>query len=699
MSPQSVYNPEALVEGSTAAIDDQEDVLSDRASNPSSEQNNDPSSIAAESPINQRLSLKESLGYGGLFGVIGGTLFILGLFGFLTFLWFGHGSEPEAADSTSLWRFIALNNYFSRTITICSVALRFAVSIQAAICTSMIAALILEKYGAQKHQVAWFSIIRSLNDGPVNLGRLLLSAKLRSNLLHVESWLTFLVIVVTLALQFSSTLLLSDINSFVIIGGLNKTKFGDVFGFNGEDQEVPFFASLEPIQFLLQHPVYAIFGEVQAGFDATPNNNGVSDTGLVQRSLLPILEADERRSVRKAEGTTMVMSSRSSCIRPRINAKYYTRHLSGHIYRSIEGTVDYDMSFESAGVTWGSLCNDIGCGVVAFDCVIPDSSITDSGWHTTACVLDNYLYRNATLPVINWDPEDGPWSMNATIALIITTNNTESQDWAGVANETTYRMGSQNFFNITLCSLAFRIDRFHTSMVAASPLREPQTQFSLVSSASHSTTDVQGFMGVKIPQGSHSDRKILDLEILGAPEDRPESLASMLVTAPWGTTTIIIFLQYVPSPGGVFLLLCYFCRLDRGYSVNNEIGLLFSDTVTETGRAANAFLSLMTTLFISVYYEYLGSLQEPRPCSTNVHLICVIIITALYVTQIQHSRHGNVWHTIAQLSGDDITDVLREAHDSSDAAVERALKSQHDNNQHLKIGRQEKTGRVEVIVD
>ncbi|TRX96841.1 hypothetical protein FHL15_002147 [Xylaria flabelliformis] len=158
----------------------------------------------------------------------------------------------------------------------------------------------------------------------------------------IESWLTFLVIVVTLSLQFSSTLLFSDINGFVIIGDLENNKFGDVVP---SDEIDTLHARHNTAQYILQHPVYAAFGEVQAGFNATPNNNGVSDTGLVQRSLIPILEADTRCSVRKAEGTTMVVSSRSSCIRPQNNAKYYTERGFEDISRSIAGTVDYDMSF------------------------------------------------------------------------------------------------------------------------------------------------------------------------------------------------------------------------------------------------------------------------------------------------------------------------------------------------------------------
>ncbi|TGJ84433.1 hypothetical protein E0Z10_g4302 [Xylaria hypoxylon] len=744
LSSQQNHDPESFVEGSVTSIDNEGEILGNQESHPLSEENSNAFSVAEEPPTDQRLSLKQSLGYGGLFGVIGGSLWVLGIFGFLTFLWFGHGSAPEAANATSLWRFIALHNYFPQTITICSVALRVAVGIQATICTSMIASLILEKHGAQKRDVAWLSIMRSLNGGPHKLGSLLLSKRSLTDLLRIETWLTFLVIVVTLALQFSSTLLLSDINKFVILGDLNNTEFGDTFLYKEGD----FAATAIELEFITQPPVYAAFGEVQAGFDATPNESGLSDTGLIQRSLLPIPETDARVSVRKAEGTTIVMSSHSSCIRPRMSAKYgidfYTFGDKAVVGR-IVGAVDYNASFQDAGVPSNSLCSDAGCETVGFSCTIPTRDYNNTDWQTISCLFGGVL--GAVNPSKNypvWNPADGPWSLNSSVVLVITTNM-GNEDWMGVPSDTLLPVGSpyqewQSYdtglghFNITLCSTGFSLGRFHTSMVAPRFVQEPQNKF-VRTSSTHNTTDVRALMGVKIPQGNHMDRNILDLEILGAPEDPPgSSQASELlefelfgnVTMAKLTLVLMEFIIYLQSSPGFFanqsMTLCYFCSAN-GYAVNPEISLLFSDTVAETGRAANALLSLMTTIFASVYYAYLDTLQVPHaarvvtttivetpgPCSTNgcpgyvtvstlilLHVICVVTTAALYVTQIRYSRYGNVWHTVAQLRGDDLTVVLTEGHDASDSVIERSLKLKYEN-QPLKVGRQRTTGRVEVI--
>ncbi|KAI3321863.1 hypothetical protein HD806DRAFT_502159 [Xylariaceae sp. AK1471] len=696
-------------------------------------------------PPDQLLPLRESLGLHGLFGVIGGSLWILGIFGFLTFLWFGQGSSPEAADATRLWRFIALHNFFPQTITLCALALRVGVSFQAVVCTSMIAAIMLEKHGAQRRQVAWLSVMRSINDGPRKLGGLLLSSKSLTVFGRMETWLTLLLIIVTLALQFSSTLLLSDINDFIIVGDLNTTQLGDLILYKDKD----FHVEAIGLQFITQPPVNAAFGEAQASFNATPDASGLSNTGLIQRSLLPIPGSDARASVRKVEGTSVVMASQSACIRPRISAVYSADSYDiseKDIFGDIVGTVDYKSSFEAAGVTSSSLCNDTGCEDAAFECPIPSG---DTGWQTITCLFDGVVGGRGPAnfdPI--WDPADGPWSRNASIVLVITTNM-DYKNWGEIANRNTstlpagkpyqewqsYEIGTGLFVNISLCSSGFSLGRFHTSMTTPGPIHEPRTNL-VLTSKTYSTTDIQNFMGVNEPQGSHLDRNVLDLEILGTPVgDTGSSPASQPASfsAIGGNTTVgrlttavmelVMYYQLVPAfQPNVSLSLCYFCTTN-GYSVNPEISLLFSDIVSETGRAANALLSLTMTVFTSVYYTYLSTLQvhqdarivattivqAPGPCSTKgcpgfssvvtllfVHLLYVAVITIVYVRQVRYSRYGNIWHTISQLAGDGLTDILKEANHSSDAAVERVVSAEYRDSP-VKVSRRRGSGHVEVI--
>ncbi|KAI0514355.1 hypothetical protein F5B22DRAFT_237310 [Xylaria bambusicola] len=702
-------------------------------------------SAAPTQPIDQLLPVAESLSRMGLFCIVGGSLWILGAFGFLTFLWFGHGSK-EAADATKLWRFIALHHYFPQAITLYTLALRVAVSFQAVVCTSMIAAIVLEKHGIQRTQVAWLSVMRGINNGPLKLCGLLVSSNGIATLLRrVELWLLFLIVIVTSALQFSSTLLLSDLKDFTIVGDLNLTQFNDILLYDKDD----FHVEALGLQFISQSPVYAVFGEAQANFNATPSPNGLSDTGLIQRSLLPIPASSARSSVRKVEATSVVMTSQSACIRPQINATYnntlfYDIDVSD-VFGYISGTVDYKRSFDNAEVKRSSLCDtDTGCEDVAFECPIPSGTTGD--WQTVTCLIDGLVGGGGPAnfdPI--WDSAGGVWSPNASVVLVITTNM-DYKDWRAATNSTlptgspyhewqSYEIGTSQFVNISLCASGFSLGRFHTLMTAPGPLREPQTDL-VLTSRTYSTTDVQRFMGVSEPQQSHFDRQILDLDILGAPTSdlRESSPASQLVnystvgdvmTVGRLTTAVLeVIMYYQLTPGfqpNVSMSLCYFCTTN-GYSVNPEISLLFSDVVSRTGRAANALLSLTTIIFASVYYTYLSTLQvrqdgrivavttvsAPGPCSKGInscsgyasvttllaiHLLCVAVITVVYVRQIRYSRHGNIWHTISQLTGDGLTDVFKEAQHASDADVERIV----DKDYKVKVGRRRAGGPVEAV--
>ncbi|KAI1422056.1 hypothetical protein F5Y12DRAFT_800186 [Xylaria sp. FL1777] len=696
-----------------------------------------PSSPTAES-LDQLLPVTESLGRSGLCCIIGGSLWILGTFGFITFLWFGHGSN-EAADATKLWRYIALHSLFPQAITLCALALRIAVSFQAVICTSMVAAIVLEKHGIQRTQVAWLSLC----------GLLVWSNSIAVLLRRIEIWFLLLMVLVTSALQFSSTLLLSDITDFTIVGDLNLTQFNDILVYDKED----FFVEDLGLLFISKPPVYAVFGEAQASFNTTPTVNGLSDTGLIQRSLLPIPGSNARSSVRKVEATSVVMTSQSSCIRPHISAVYNVEIYDideSDTFGSIAGTVNYDRTFKGAEIKESSLCSDMdtGCEDVAFECPIP-SGIT-GGWQTVTCLFDGLVGAGGP-PNLDpiWDPADGVWSRNASVVLVITTNM-DYKDWMGITNRSTlpvgkpyqewqsYEIGTGQFVNISLCSSGFSLNRLHTLMSAPGPLREPQTDLVLTSRA-YSTVDVQTYMGVSEPQQSHYNRHILDLEILGAPtkaiggsspDSQPAyvSLVGGNMTVGRLTTAIIELVMYYQLTSGFHpnasMSLCYFCTTN-GYSVNPEISLLFNDIVSETGRAADALLSFTTIIFASVYYTYLSTFRvrqdasivsittvlAPGPCFVQangcsgyasvtallfMHILCVAVIAIVYVRQVRYSRYKNIWHTISQLTGDGLADMLKEAQHASDAEVERTVDKEYQNCK-VKVGRQQAGGPVGAI--
>lgn len=216
----------------------------------------------------------------------------------------------------------------------------------------MVAALLLERLAVPRSQVARASVMRGINDGPLKLLMLMLSYKRKMShiLCHLEAWLIFSVALATLALQFSSTILLSDMHSFVMIGDLNTTTVNSLFAYPQGQNMALFQAGI-----ITGAPVYPLFGEVPTPHNSNPDDRGFSDTGLTQRGLLPMPDSNTRTSIREYDGMGMTMSSRVACMRPVItDALLYRDYVN---FGQLQGVLDYGQSLEEARPGTGPLCN------------------------------------------------------------------------------------------------------------------------------------------------------------------------------------------------------------------------------------------------------------------------------------------------------------------------------------------------------
>lgn len=110
--------------------------------------------VAASQPhVSAILPIKQSLGLSGSIVIIGGTIGLLGVYAFLTFLWFGYGTKSRAANATWAWRQIALKGYMEQVISLAALVLTVIISLHATVCTSMTAALVLEKRSVPQAKV------------------------------------------------------------------------------------------------------------------------------------------------------------------------------------------------------------------------------------------------------------------------------------------------------------------------------------------------------------------------------------------------------------------------------------------------------------------------------------------------------------------------------------------------------------------
>ncbi|KAI3341995.1 hypothetical protein F4824DRAFT_270918 [Ustulina deusta] len=693
------------------------------------------------------LSLKQSLGITGCVSILGGHIVLVGVIVFLSFLWFGHGSAPEGAEATELWRTIATRGWMIRAITLSALVLRFIVSVQAAVCTSMIAAIVLEQRRVRRSQAAWFSIMRSLNDGPRQLIQMMVSSGTVRILFEVEFWLIVLVALTGLGLQFTSTILLGDLRNGPVIGDVNSTQVKSLLSYD-KASSVTFVSDLT---WATRSPIYSVYGEVSSQFDASTDSHGRSDTGVIQRGFLPFVGSENRTSIRSFQGNTMVMSSRAMCIQPNVS----NVHISESAFGGLLGTVHYQSSLRAAGLD-DSACDSYNCRDRAFGCFFPTQGTVDgeaddyNDWQSSFCLISGEEINNhSQSSESRWEPADNLWSHNSTVWLVMSTNmgmsdyenlddslfNTQespAQEWSS------FRLSSGRSLNITLCFTGFDLQRSSVKMATSGILHEPKTDWSFVQ-VEYNTTDAQNYI---LPSSSldHVERGLLDLDILGDPEDGgadspanaitpfkedPDTNATVKELTVWLMTAAIYDAINI-GPNETFRG-CYNC-IFQGVSTHPEVGMLFTDIVSTTKHASMALQSFMTILATTIYETYMSSLSGlqdvrltrtafvpiPGPCDDNtcagfisvsvllgVNLICTTIIVVLYSRQVRYSRYANVWHAVSQLVAEELKDLIDRSNMENDAKstadTTAAGAPQKNNGKFVTLGPTEDNRRVEII--
>ncbi|KAG6356269.1 hypothetical protein INS49_015656 [Diaporthe citri] len=160
-----------------------------------------------EEKLIPRPPISESLGLWTCTIIAGGTAITLAVLGFLIFLWSGEGLAG-GEGATYIWRKIMLSESWpAQTVTICSLVLRTVAAAQAAVCTSLVAALLLERRRLPLSKVVPVSIKRGVNDGPFSLVREVFSRRYLQPVLSVEMVLVLFSTMVTFGIQFTSTTL------------------------------------------------------------------------------------------------------------------------------------------------------------------------------------------------------------------------------------------------------------------------------------------------------------------------------------------------------------------------------------------------------------------------------------------------------------------------------------------------------------
>lgn len=286
---------------------------------------------------NRDNKLQVRIGWWIICVLVGTVLIILGLVGFLAFIWFG-------SIENGTWHTIMAKDWATRSISISALVLRTAVDIQASIGAAMLASLALETSVVRLSDTALISVMRAGNSNPrdlllpvfISLG---LKPQKEAVVLGVAA---ILLTMTTGLLQFTSTVLLSDLRLDPLPGLASQSPLA--YDFLYDCGEGPTCA------YNVQYPVadrrttwernpaaYSTFAEYHG--QMLPPSENVDDTGTLLRAFLPFADAQSREGIRSYTGKALVLDSRVSCQKPVLSNLTITFQPEGIPLASLNGTV------------------------------------------------------------------------------------------------------------------------------------------------------------------------------------------------------------------------------------------------------------------------------------------------------------------------------------------------------------------------
>ncbi|KAK1995376.1 hypothetical protein LX36DRAFT_692657 [Colletotrichum falcatum] len=686
--------------------------------------------------------LQHGLGRLGLLTVGGGTALVLGVLGFLVFLWSGEGPD-DGRGAAALWRWIMLNQHVTQAVTLLTVLLRIAITAQASVYTSLIAGVVLERHGVPLSRVAEMSIIRCTNDGPLRLAWLLVTSARKSRL---QAGLAALLLLTTLAVQFSSTFLVSDLGVSSLVG-------------DATDETLKAFMSRQVISLNRQmnnwplRPVaYVPFGEEGGGSspassDARPNRLGVSDTKAVRRTFLPLPSA-KLSTLRRYDGGTYGFESRFVCMRPSVSAAVLSVRIPPPLsdtvpfFVQVKGNLSHAAAFRESGLPLPPGCEDGGCFPSAFSCSLPQFQFAQAqarrGFADSLCVPDG---TNARPSARNHTISDEPVTAYSQVLLFFRNNGTHDL-WRGPGEGVflagDFRLGNASATDgewitwerpiggrtadgRTLDKGALRLDMSVCFQQLAFNFAEAEVSSDRdlggarvswdAGAMTWDTGEVQRLMGV----GPYY--KGTDAAGRGVFSASPARNARRLDATQYLTNKLVNDLYDSPRAGNVSVFMDPESSGASNVKPHVEYQAIFADVLGATGRPGVAMQATLTALSGSVIQEAMPqfdvgrdatltpSVRVPAPAGFRgllvvlavvaLNMACGLAVVLVFTAQSRHSSQGNYWQGVAQIVSDETAWILEGATTSGDGHIEDELAGADG---VVVISQSERSGRVRVTL-
>ncbi|KAI8946964.1 hypothetical protein F4801DRAFT_562622 [Xylaria longipes] len=682
-----------------------------------------------------RLPLQQSLGILSCVTIFGGSVLTLVAVGFLIFLWAGGGPVKGGTEAQPAWRAIMLHGWATQSVTLTSLLIRFISGAQAGLCTSMVAALLLERRGVPISKVVQLSVTRSVKADPMEFLYAITSQITRKTALRLEILLLFTLALTALGIQFSSTILISDFGTTHLVQHVNRTTVNVALSPKGANSGGSFvtLGNLDSSTVL--------FGEVDSQVDSAPNQLGVSDIGTKRRAFLPF-QKEERIDLQYFSGAAFSLVSRATCIRPSMIARliFTSEHLL-----SISGTINYNHSLANARQSptqrcYTSVSGDSFCLPETFNCTLPVSTETAPNvqWPTAICHLPINLDSDShTMPA--WDQHSSPFDFTSGLwaHLVFATNfrksylhQIEQSGPVTLGKPTSYGEWVSNevelgkFLNTTFCFSGLNTTVSSITMTGNINQTEPNLAWNTTTD-SLQINPLQILFDADDMHKTPSQRGIFT--ITGNIQD-PAPFSAFNVNATSANNAISVSSNTFGNGAaigvwendayeGTSVGMCNHCSIFGG-GVSDDIAALFQYIINTTGRSALAIDTYLTMLSRSWYYSLLSKFDVPGYVSTafvvevllplrwsgltavivlvGINTVLVWTISVLYIRRTRFTLAGNYWHAVAQLISKETSSLLEKSGEMKDQDVTEKLDLESEDFL-VKIERSAQDGLITVV--
>jgi hypothetical protein len=628
------------------------------------------------------------------------------------------------------WYKIILLGWATRAVTLCSILIRVATAAQLGVFAAILAALILEHVGVATETLPLVSMIRCLNSGPHSLAMSILDS-IFTKALFPYSILIVLAIMNAFALQFTSTMLLSD---FKITDIVMDEKTNVSFGLNRNvatnshtvstgsiDSSGP--NTYEGLDYWKTGPyMYQRFAEYR---ESGSTGNNYIDTGKTLRGFPPLHEDLMRYSLRHYEGPMMVVDTRVVCVKPTVsNLTMEARQ------NSIKG--NFSSEHTHPDIKPASALEGFGSEV---NCTLPFSDYyTESQWATSLCTIGDRQARLSGGITANDDDPDYPDGHTSAHLLLNVTGS--FSDWnvslpQGAqlqqieSSEPMWTRYGQNNVSIDF-SLCFVNPLPWSYSVTAMSDRDGADRAFLynVTTKTYDTSDLRAMYGATAKSLTLVQREQLELKSKSNwTASRVDNVYKMKANDfIWDTLGRINYASYYSDDESAFDGVGSTTMFTQGavpeFSVHRSHAALYQDIIQDTRNPALSLQALFTVLLQMAYYDFLYEYDLEAPVEYRysdkldiprqwralgaisallvLHFLLLLIALRMFLTRTEMSLLGNAWQAVSQVVSTDTADVLHHGATTTDREVKGSMKQSGIADGRIRIAKSATSGRTEA---